>query len=80
MTDSSDKAELKISDFGLSKVIAPDAPGEPSTVGTLCYAAPEIFLGAPCGIEVDFWSLGVIIYMLLCGSLPFDSIADKEVI
>ena len=79
MTDRSENAKPKISDFGLSKVIGPNELGH-SSVGTLCYAAPEILLGQPCGKEVDYWSLGVIIFLLLSGSLPFDSHEDKEVI
>ena len=80
MTDNSETAELKISDFGLSKVFGPNELDYKTSVGTLCYAAPEIFLGKPCGKEVDFFSLGAIIYLMLVGRLPFDDIKDKEVI
>ena len=44
MTDNSEKAELRLSDFGLSKILGPNETVK-STVGTLCYAGPEIFLG-----------------------------------
>ena len=78
MTNNTEKAEIKVSDFGLSQVIGPNELAQ-TTVGTLCYAAPEIFLGQPCGKEVDFWSIGVIIFLLVSGHLPFDSLDDSEV-
>ena len=52
VTDNSEEAEVKIADFGFSKVFGPNELKE-SSMGTLCYCAPEIFLGKPCGKEVD---------------------------
>ena len=48
MTNSSDDAELKVVDFGLSKIVGPN---ETSTqpFGTLCYAAPEVLSSRPYG-------------------------------
>lgn len=36
-------------------------------MGTLAYAAPEVRLGLPYSYEVDFWSLGVLFYVMLTG-------------
>ena len=63
---------VKIADFGFSNQFT---PGE--RLNTWCgsppYAAPELFQGKEyVGPEVDIWSLGVLLYVLLCGSLPFD--------
>ncbi|KAK2577425.1 hypothetical protein KPH14_003532 [Odynerus spinipes] len=70
-----DKDEnLKLIDFGLC---AKPKSGMQSHLYTSCgsptYAAPELILGKKyLGSEVDIWSMGVILYALLCGFLPFD--------
>ncbi|KAI5101882.1 calcium/calmodulin-dependent protein kinase type IV-like, partial [Silurus meridionalis] len=68
--DLSIDAPLKIADFGLSKII-----DEQVTMKTVCgtpgYCAPEILRGNTYGPEVDMWSVGVILYILLCGFEPF---------
>lgn len=46
--------------------------------GTLSYVAPEVLIQRPYGKNVDLWSLGVMIYVLLSGMLPFDSDDNKE--
>ena len=47
--------------------------------GTLGYASPEMLSGKKyLGVETDIWSLGIILYILLCGGLPFDD-DDEEV-
>jgi MAP/microtubule affinity-regulating kinase len=63
---------IKIADFGFSNVFDPE-----SKLDTFCgsppYAAPELFQGRRyVGPEVDIWSLGVILYVLCTGCLPFD--------
>ncbi|KAJ3146564.1 MAP/microtubule affinity-regulating kinase 3 [Irineochytrium annulatum] len=64
--------DIKIADFGFSNYFDPD-----SKLDTFCgsppYAAPELFQGRRyTGPEVDIWSLGVILYVLTTGCLPFD--------
>lgn len=65
---------LKLIDFGLC---AKPTGGLDSPLFTSCgsptYAAPELILGKKyLGSEVDIWSMGVLLYALLCGFLPFD--------
>lgn len=66
------KHHVKIADFGLSNVMK-DGHFLKTSCGSPNYAAPEVISGKLyAGPEVDVWSCGVILYALLCGSLPFD--------
>lgn len=69
---------VKLTDFGFSNLFQPGAMLATSC-GSLAYSAPEILLGeeydAPA---VDIWSLGVILYMLVCGVPPFQETNDSE--
>ncbi|XP_043928179.1 serine/threonine-protein kinase SIK1 isoform X2 [Protopterus annectens] len=63
---------IKLADFGFGNFYK---PGEPLSTwcGSPPYAAPEIFEGKEYeGPQLDIWSLGVVLYILVCGSLPFD--------
>ena len=63
-------AEIKLADFGLAKKLR--SPNSLTTqCGTPAYVAPEILEGQTYGTQVDIWSLGVIIYILLGGYPPF---------
>lgn len=77
MSDDSDQAELKVIDFGISIILA---PGQTSTdaYGTLVYVAPEVLTGKPYDKAVDLWSIGIIMYMLMYGKLPFYSQSDSD--
>ncbi|RKP20326.1 Pkinase-domain-containing protein, partial [Rozella allomycis CSF55] len=69
---------IKIIDFGFANMFDPEG-----LMGTFCgspfYASPEMILGKKyIGPEVDIWSMGVILYALLCGHLPFDDSNMKK--
>ena len=71
MTDCTDEADIRLLDFGLSKITGPTQfCNEP--YGTLSYVAPEVLLEQPYTKAVDLWSIGITTYLLLAGSLPFD--------
>ncbi|KAK6935613.1 Protein kinase domain [Dillenia turbinata] len=62
-------APMKIIDFGLSDFARPDERLN-DIVGSAYYVAPEV-LHRSYSVEADMWSIGVITYILLCGSRPF---------
>ena len=70
---------IRLIDFGLSKIIGPkELCNEP--VGSLGYVAPEIIASKLYDFSVDLWSIGIVTYLLIAKTLPFDSvISAKEI-
>ncbi|KAI9324178.1 kinase-like domain-containing protein, partial [Zopfochytrium polystomum] len=65
-------SRLILLDFGFSTFYSPNF-SQRSTCGSPCYASPEIYSSAPYkGPEVDIWAMGVCLYGILVGELPFD--------
>ncbi len=77
MADTAEESEVKVGNFWLSKIVGPN---EKSTdqCGTPGISAPEMLQGLPYDKRVDIWSLGVILYALLCGRLPFEDETEAE--
>ncbi|KAF2435126.1 kinase-like protein [Tothia fuscella] len=73
-----DKNEnVKLVDFGFTREYEGKSSYLQTWCGTVCYSAPEMLKGEKyAGEKVDVWSLGIILYALLCGELPFDE--DEE--
>ncbi|PHH66737.1 hypothetical protein CDD81_5869 [Ophiocordyceps australis] len=73
-----DKHEnVKLVDFGFTREYEGRTNHLQTFCGTICYAAPEMLRGERyAGEKVDVWSLGIILYALLCGELPFDDDDD----
>ncbi|ODM88188.1 NUAK family SNF1-like kinase 1 [Orchesella cincta] len=75
-----EKFNAKIADFGLSNVFS-DATLLKTFCGSPLYASPEIVRGTPYkGPEVDCWSLGVLLYTLVYGAMPFDGSNFKRLV
>jgi len=72
-----DDGSVRLLDFGISKHLESFSPSAEQTrtglrLMTPAYAAPEQMRGEPAGIQADVYSLGVTLYQLLTGRLPFD--------
>jgi len=75
-------SEIKISDFGLSKILNDDQTTMQTVCGTRAYSAPEVNFGGPARSgryteKVDTWSIGVILYVILAAYHPFDPYGDS---
>jgi len=74
------KYNLKITDFGLSKIIQSDADAIMKTtyVGTRGYQAPELLLNQKYDLKCDVFSVGVILFILLAGYPPFEQASKSD--
>lgn len=73
LVEEREELQVRLIDFGLSKLY--DGPIH-TACGSPSYASPEILEGKSYdGLKADIWSLGVVLFAMLCGHLPFD---DKE--
>jgi serine/threonine protein kinase len=71
--------DVKLADFGCCEEIAHNA--EPRASGTICYAAPEIFLKTSrVGVKADIWSFGILLYTLFSGRWPWMDGDDADII
>ena len=76
------EGHIRISDFGLSKILENSRDKAYTLCGTLKYLAPEILKNKGYEKSVDWWSLGCIFYEMLMGHLPFKingNVIDPEV-
>ncbi len=75
-----DEEIVKIGDYGLAKFISCSRrSGNTESVGTFHYMAPEIGKGV-YGKEIDIYALGIILYEMLTGKVPFDGESSQEII
>ena len=70
-------SQVKLIDFGLSKVFNSENNEMKGAVGTTYYMAPEVLTGKYTE-KCDVWALGVILYIMLCGKPPFYSQNEEE--
>ncbi len=76
----SDEGVVKIGDYGLSKFVSCSRrSGQTESVGTVHYMAPEVANGR-YGKEIDIYALGVVLYELLTGHVPFEGESVGEVL
>jgi len=72
-------AKPKLMDFGIAQALGgPRLTREGRLIGTLEYVAPERVQGKPADVRSDLYSVGVLLYEMLTGRLPFESDSDYE--
>lgn len=75
------KNQIKVLDFGLAKTTHPTRFTQAGmTLGTIAYMSPEQTRGDEVDQRTDIWSLGVVLYEMLCGELPFKGHYEQAII
>jgi serine/threonine protein kinase/Tfp pilus assembly protein PilF len=75
------KGQAKVMDFGLAKLQGGNSiTKSQTTLGTVAYMSPEQALGGELDARTDIWSLGVVLYEMLTGKMPFRGEHDQAVI
>lgn len=77
MFESKDDLTVKLIDFGLAQYIYSKADFLTDVIGTPAYTAPEVVC-SHYGEEADIWSMGVVLYALLCRRHPFQAVTCQE--
>ncbi|EEQ98528.1 Calcium-dependent protein kinase, putative [Perkinsus marinus ATCC 50983] len=77
-TDDTADCRLKLCDFGFGTIVRREEDSLTASMGSVHYIAPEVLEGK-YGLQCDMWSVGVILYMLLSGTPPFDGANDGEI-
>ena len=71
LDDKYEEPTIKLIDFGLAEILFPKEK-TCAQFGTVGYTAPEVLRGIPYNKTCDTWSIGIMIYLLIIGCLPFD--------
>ena len=72
--------KIKIADFGFSKLIKNYNEVLVSCLGTPAYTAPQVLKSENYSSKCDIWSLGVMLYFMVCGKLPWKADSQYELI
>ncbi|KMZ70586.1 Protein kinase superfamily protein [Zostera marina] len=74
------KRKLKITDFGVARVVAQNPKDMTRETGTLGYMAPEVLRGDPYDIKCDVYSFGICLWEIYCCDMPYSDLSISQVI